>query len=236
ILLILKELKIKSNSYFPDLKITESFDNWLNDLEKIEDQTLWDRIYLNLQFDIMNWMKLIIIVSDTNSKNYFESLSVEDETRKNIESGNLRLKEELEIKTKQYSNKILFNLMLINSKSGISMYNYNFSEEILDPDLIGGFLTAIRSFGEEVSKKEAAMKKLSYEYFEIELVEGEFTRAALITMGFPDELTIKKLNKFLNKFESKYRVELELFAGNVLVFEGAKDLVQEIFLKQNSKY
>ena len=52
------------------------------------------------------------------------------------------------------------------------MYTHNFTEKTLDSDLIGGFLSAIQSFGAEISKEETTMKKLSYEHFEIELLEG----------------------------------------------------------------
>ncbi|MFX0142254.1 MAG: hypothetical protein ACFFDN_51925, partial [Candidatus Hodarchaeota archaeon] len=234
IILLLKELKNKSYSYFPDLRITESFEKWSVDLEKIrdKDEEIWERTYLNLQFFILAWLDAIIVFSETNTKNYFESPAVVEETLKNIEWGNAKLKEDLINKTKQYSRNILFALMVIHKNTGLSIYNHNFKGETLDSDLISGFLTAIRSFGAELSKKETAMKRLSYEYFEIQIEEGEFVNPALITLGFPDELTIKLLNDFLIRFETRYRNELEDFSGNVSLFLDTKDIIQDIFLKK----
>ncbi len=233
LILLLKELKNKSFSYFPDLKITESFEKWLGDLNVIREkgEMIWDRTYLNLQYFILAWLESIIVFSETSTRNYLESPAVVEETLKKIQWGNAKLREELKNKTNQYSREILFALMIIHKLGGLSIYNQNFKGEELDSDLIGGFLTAIQSFGAEVSKKETVMKRLSYEHFEIELEEGEFVRPALITLGFPDELTIKRLNEFRIKFETKYRKDLEVFTHNVSIFEETKDLVEEIFLK-----
>ena len=230
--MLLKELKNKSYSYFANVNFTESFNQWAEDLGRLKEKEIWDRTYINLQYFILTWLEGIIVFSETNTKNYLESPSVDAETANNIKSGNDLLKGQLERITKLYSNKILFALMVIYKVGGLSIYTHNFKGEMLDSDLIGGFLTAIRSFGAELSKKETAMKKLSYEDFEIELVDGEFTTPALITLGFPDPITIKNFNEFLVKFETKFRKDLEQFSGNVSIFRDTKDLIDEIFLKE----
>ncbi|MHA1385114.1 MAG: hypothetical protein ACTSR3_15300, partial [Candidatus Helarchaeota archaeon] len=195
IMVILQELKDKSNSYFSNLTLCDDISGWLAQFEKIKQRKVEDRIYLNLIYDILGWMDSVIVFSETNSKNYLESPSIDDETHKKIEYGNLKLKKELKTKMLKYSNDILYALMLINKGNGVNIFTYIFSGEELDGDLISGFLTAIQSLGIEVTKKATAMKKLSYEDFEIELREGEFIRAALITTGFPDSLTKKRLDE-----------------------------------------
>ena len=52
ILILLKELKKKSISYFPDLKLQQTFEKWLYILEEIREKVeeVWEKTYLNLQF------------------------------------------------------------------------------------------------------------------------------------------------------------------------------------------
>ena len=238
ILLVLKELNIKSDSYFTGLKVTQifssMFNNWINQLDKIKEEEIWERTYINLQYDILSWMDAIIILSETNSKTYFENPDADEQTKKNIEAGNSQLRQQLSTMNKEYSRNILFALMLINKVSGLSMYNHNFKpEKGLDSDLIGGFLTAIQSFGMELGAeaKETGMQKLSYQHFEIGLQEGKYTMAALITSGMPNQLTIKRQKEILIKFEKEFEVNLENFVGDVSPFKDAEKLVNEIFLK-----
>ncbi len=239
ILLVLKELNIKSNSYFAGLKITQiftsMFNNWITELDKIKEEKIWERTYINLQYDILSWMDAIIILSETNSKTYFENPDADDQTKKNIEAGNSQLRQQLSQMNREYSRNILFALMLINKVSGLSMYNHNFKpEKGLDSDLIGGFLTAIQSFGMELGAeaKETGMQKLSYQHFEIGLQEGKYTMAALITSGMPNQLTIERQKEILIKFEKEFEVDLEKFVGDVSIFNEAEKLVNEIFLKK----
>ncbi|MHA1380840.1 MAG: hypothetical protein ACTSRG_20940 [Candidatus Helarchaeota archaeon] len=236
ILILIKELNIKLSKYFPDLKITEIFtalfNNWIKELGEIKDEEVWDRTYLNLQYDILNWMDGIVTISETNSKIYFDSPSADSTTIKNIKAGNEQLKEQINLMNKHYSRNILFALMLVNKTSGLSMYNHNFTDKSLDSDLIGGFLTAIQSFGSELSNaKETGMQKLSYQHFEIQLQEGKHTVAALITSGIPNPITIEKQKDILAQFEEKYATDLENFVGDVGKFEKVKELIKNIFLK-----
>lgn len=231
VIILLKELKIKSDSYFPNLKLIESFNNRLNDFEKIKDGKIWDRTYINLQFDILDWLEKIIIFSETQSKNYFELPSASEETCKNIENGNLKLKEELKAKNEQYEKKILFTLMVIDKAGGLNLYNHNFAQESLDSDLISGFLTAIQSFGAELSgeKEESSMTSLAYQNFQIALDDREKIRAALILKGPPTAYITKKLKDYLGEFESNFKDELERWAGNISLFKPADELIKRIF-------
>jgi len=237
ILLLLKELNIKLSKYFPDLKITEIFrallTNWISELEKIKGEKIWERTYLNLQYDILNWMDGIITISETNSKTYFDSPTSDRTTIENIKLGNSQLKKQVDLMNRHYSQRILFALMMVNKTSGLSMYNHNFTEKSLDSDLIGGFLTAIQSFGTELSSdaKETSMQKLSYQHFEIRLEEGTYTVAALITSGIPNQLTIDRLKIMPQEFEKKFESKLQYFTGDVSAFDKTKDMVNTIFLK-----
>jgi len=92
-------------------------------------------------------------------------------------------------------------------------------------------LTAIQSFGTELSPdaKETAMQKLSYKHFEIQLQEGRYVIAALITSGYPIPLTTQQLKKILFNFEEKFEDSLEKFTGEISRFEETKTMVEKIF-------
>ena len=67
--------------------------------------------------------------------------------------------------------------------SGICLRELGAQDTDLEPDLISGFLSAIQSFGTELSKEEVPMKKIAYKNLEIELYLGETTICALLARG-----------------------------------------------------
>ncbi|MHA1359672.1 MAG: hypothetical protein ACTSRC_16265 [Candidatus Helarchaeota archaeon] len=234
ILLLLKELQIKSESYFHDSKLTASISARFKELEQLQGKEIFARTYLNLQFDVQTWMEAVIVFAETNAKIYYES-AIDQNTRNEISAGILKLREDLYRMSTAYSRKILFTLMLIHKNTGLSLFTYNFSEQELDSDLISGFLTAIQSFGKEVSKQETRMRRLSYEHFEIILADGDLTVAALTTTGHPNIQVTEAVDKFIQQFEIHYHQGLETFRGNVAQFDGTRTLVEEIFLTLSSE-
>lgn len=229
ILILLKELKIKAQSYFPNLKLTEDLNKWFEWLEEYQTQGIWTRTYKNLQYDIQTWMESIIIFSETNAKIYYEA-ALDQITQDEISNETARLKQSLYQLALLYSKSILYTFMLIHKNSGLSLFTYDFSEQTLDPDLISGFLQAITSFGAEISHEETQMRKLSYEHFEIEITDGYYCIGALVTSGFPNQYTSTALSQFVQQFENKFQRELDAFIGNVSQFGEARTLVQETFL------
>jgi len=229
ILILLKELQIKAQSHFPDLKLTETLNQWFARLEKQQGKELNLRTYLNLQFDLQTWTESIIIFAETNAKIYYEA-AIDQATRDEIARETVRLKESLYQIALQYSKRILYTFMLIHKNTGLSLFNFNFAEQLLDSDLISGFLQAITSFGAEISREETKMKRLSYETFEIELTDGNSTVGALVTSGLPNYLTSTALAQFVQRFETRFKHELDSFGGNVSQFALAGELIREIFL------
>ncbi|NVM29674.1 MAG: hypothetical protein HWN65_12600 [Candidatus Helarchaeota archaeon] len=229
LILLLNELKIEASLYFSDLDLTKSYNNWINELESIKDKKIYDRTYLNLQFDLLKWMEEIIFLSETNSKIYYESPTTDVDICNEIGMRIFKLKQDQISKSKAYARKILFALMINYKQSGINLYNYDFTGETLEHDLVSGFLTAIQRFGSTISKRETTMKKLSYRHFEIEIEEDEFTVTALITLGYPNRVIINKLKEFVNKFEKQHKKELHDFSGNVTLFEDTKKLLKKYF-------
>jgi hypothetical protein len=99
----------------------------------------------------------------------------------------------------------------------------------LDPDLISGFLTAVQSFGSELSSEKTEMKKLAYKDFEIELNVGDYVRAALFLIGPGTKWLINNLVTFINSFEQQFGEVLKDWHGDVSQFTTAPELVKEIF-------
>ncbi|MHA1798461.1 MAG: hypothetical protein ACTSVY_08420, partial [Candidatus Helarchaeota archaeon] len=129
----------------------------------------------------------------------------------------------------KYSKNILKYLMVIHKETGLTIYEKGFYGTEFDPDLIGGFLTAIQNFGSEISSQETAMKKLVYKDFQIELEDGDYIRAALILNGEPTKYLIKNLLKFVNSFENTFRDELQDWAGNLKIFREKEDALSDLF-------
>lgn len=229
ILILLRELQIKAQSYFPDIKLLESLNKWYSQFESLQGKEIFAKTYLNLQYDIQDWMDDVITFTETNAKIYYESTSLDEATRNEITQGISKLTEKLNQHALQYSQNILFSLMLIHKNTGLTVFNHNFTEEAPDPDLLSGFLTAIGGFGREI-KEETTMRKLTYEHFEIELIDGGLITGALITTGQSNPITIRSLNEFVRRFEIQYRQQLLEFSGNVSQFNPAAELIQQIFL------
>ncbi|GAG89325.1 unnamed protein product, partial [marine sediment metagenome] len=106
---------------------------------------------------------------------------------------------------KKYSKRILKFLLVINNLSGLTMFQHAFAKGVIDSDLISGFLTAIQSFGMELSTEGSSeMTKLAYKNFEIELNVGDHIRAALFLSGEASKFLVRNLVTFINDFERTY--------------------------------
>jgi len=228
----LNNLVLISRKNFPDLDISTNIEEIKQIFQNsnIEKFSLRDK--LDLQFNSINWAHDILKFGENNAKLYINSNTAESNPKilKKLEWSFNRTKENLLNLEKRYISNILTHLMVITKISGVVLTAYSFIEEELEGDLIGGFLTAIQSFGLEISKKETPMKKLSYQDFEIELEDGEYVRIALISQGQPIPLLRQKLTEFCNRFESYFHSDLENFHGDITEFkEKTPKIINEIF-------
>ncbi|MFX1295607.1 MAG: hypothetical protein ACFFD2_12250, partial [Promethearchaeota archaeon] len=230
---LLNDLLPETKTYFSDLSLTNSIEKWMSKIRKKSDKKLDNRTYINLQYNILNWMDELIKFIETTSKIYVDSLVIIQKIIVDILKENelvkLKLKEELSKKRKAYSKKILFSLIITYNKSGIIIFQHNFTNEILNNELIGGFLSAIQSFGSEITKKDTSMRKLEYEQFSIQLEKGKNTMSALITSGYTTTYDIKNLKEFVVTFEEKFKRELKEFNGNVSPFNETETLINQFF-------
>lgn len=228
----LNNLIMISKKQFPELDISSNIQKTKQKLVELKHEKITQRILAYLQYNIINWANKILDFGENNTKLYLSSNSFEGnpEIIKKIEWSFNRIKNNLNNIEKQYISNILTHLMIIMKKSGVVLIANSFIEEDLEGDLIGGFLTAIQSFGLEISKKETSMKKLSYQDFEIEIEDGNYIRIALILQGQPIPLISQKLNNFCSNFESHFESLLQNFDGDISLFlEETPKIINEIF-------
>ena len=130
------------------------------------------------------------------------------------------------------------HLLVIMKDSGTCLVDRAYSEMSIDADLVSGFLTAIASFGKEVSqdrnhpvtgskssKDEATV--FDYQDFKILIIDGTRVRCALILSMAPTDNLKQNLLKFVQMFEKQY--PLEGWNGNLTVFQGVDDLIEAAF-------
>ncbi|MHA1369350.1 MAG: hypothetical protein ACTSRA_06510, partial [Promethearchaeota archaeon] len=138
----------------------------------------------------------------------------------------LEAEKELPIKEVQ---KRLRHLFVFDKEKSLCLFYQPFRDvDLIEPQLIGGFISAITSFGGQFDK-EAKLRTLEYQSFKILLEETEMGRYTLLIEG-EDHKTIHDLfNEFIMKFESEYIEEMEKFVGNTEGFKDAYKIVQDTF-------
>jgi len=125
--------------------------------------------------------------------------------------------------------RIIRYLLIIHKDNGLVLFTHGFGKFQFDSDLVGGFLTAIQSFGVEISQKATPVTKLAYGAFELELKAGNFITVAIVLAGKGTELIRKKLNTFTGDFERKFKTNLEQWDGNIDAFKEIEPVVNKLF-------
>jgi len=118
--------------------------------------------------------------------------------------------------------------LFVFHKSGVCLFYQPFTELSIDPQLIAGFISAISSFG-ETFEKEARLKVLEYQSFKILLQESVVCKYALLFTGDLNPKLSELLNTFIGEFESKFRVSLSEFNGNISMFTMASEIMNNVF-------
>ncbi|MHA1386558.1 MAG: hypothetical protein ACTSR3_22630, partial [Candidatus Helarchaeota archaeon] len=232
IIILLKEIKIKLNRSIPGLIITEQLEDFIEEFQRDyrEGEPVSKKISINLQFQVINWLKEINKIACSNLETFRQTFPEKDGKIQKICSIIDEKTPQIDALKEKYISKILHYLMIFDRKSGLTVFEHNFTESSLDPDLLSGFLTAIQSFGAEISQEETSVTKLAYKNFEIILDEKGKVRGALILNGSPLNKVLKKLNEFISKFELKFREILNNWTGDVGLFGSANELIKKIFL------
>ncbi|MHA1310605.1 MAG: DEAD/DEAH box helicase [Candidatus Helarchaeota archaeon] len=127
-----------------------------------------------------------------------------------------------------FCKKVKYFLVL-HKISGVPIYSYNFSLNDLDSSLISGYLTAISSFGLEISGGiQTNVKKMEYDKMKILIQEGENIRATIILEEGYDEWVLERLKIFIENVENKF-TNLQNWNGDLNMFRNIGKMFNEVF-------
>ncbi|NVM04912.1 MAG: hypothetical protein HWN67_21505 [Candidatus Helarchaeota archaeon] len=143
-----------------------------------------------------------------------------------------KFKDKLNQNINEYFRDNLLALLIMSKDSGKVIYNH-VRDELISPDLIGGFLTAIQDFGNELFSKDSPIRELCYKDFKIKIEDGKYTRVVIVLLDNPNEIFKKsiseKMRDFLFSFELINRKKLENWKCRTDVFDDTDALFQEFF-------
>lgn len=226
---LLNEIERRRERDLPNLPLDVS--QWTSIFEPIAqpDAAIAEQSVNNLEYDIYTDLKKVGELIHSNLELYKAAFHDDLKTIHTIENKYQQLLTTIAELEKKYSKRILTFLLIIEHRSGVTLFQHNFAGRELDPDLVSGFLTAVQSFGSELGTEKTEMKKLAYKDFEIELNIGDYIRAALFLDGKSTKYLITTLVTFINSFEQQFGEALKNWHGEVSQFDTAPNLVKEIF-------
>ena len=124
--------------------------------------------------------------------------------------------------------------LFILNDSGLTMYSYDFQEEkVIDDQLVGGFLSAINSFCQEMFSTKGYLERVKYQDYTI-LMEpfGESCICSYVIKG-DSYLASKRLIRLIDEItESPLYADFEEIKNTGLVkfdYEEMKSMITEIF-------
>ncbi|NVM55678.1 MAG: hypothetical protein HWN66_18405 [Candidatus Helarchaeota archaeon] len=184
---------------------------------------------IELRFKSIQWLKKIHELIQYHIKTYQDIYSDINQISIKFTAGLNRIGERILIHEEKYALGILFYLMILDKKSGITLFERNLGDLRINSDLVGGFLHALQNFGTELSASETSMKTLTYENYQFQIETGNLIRAALILRGAPNQFIITRLKQFVKQFEQNFEEAIKYFSGNIDAFRPASALFEVLF-------
>ncbi len=130
----------------------------------------------------------------------------------------------------------LSRFLVLHHGSGIAIFD-PFKDKGMDASLFGGFLQALQAFAIDVASNsddsalpsQAQLSEITYEGFRVIIHDGAYTRTALVYRGIPSDTLKDKIQTFSARFEERFSQQLEKRGYEPAIFDGANDLLEEIF-------
>jgi len=128
----------------------------------------------------------------------------------------------------------IISRILIMAPGGVLCYSKNFigkiqkDENVIEEDLVGGFLNAISSFAKEI--QGGAIDSLNFRNFNfIYSYDEEFGCMFVLVIDIDDseEEARTKLELMKNEFMGRYRENIRTFSGCISVFDEFDEFVEE---------
>ncbi|MHA1472619.1 MAG: hypothetical protein ACTSQW_05935, partial [Promethearchaeota archaeon] len=120
----------------------------------------------------------------------------------------------------------LEHILVLYKGTGTCVFFKSYGSEQIDPELIGGFLSAVSSFGKEMATQET-LNEISYGDKMLLLADGGLIRVALV-LGKKASLILRRhLKEFIGAFEKAYNDILPNWRGQLNPFRSAGTIVDE---------
>lgn len=234
--LILNELSNQIETSYLKNKLSADIVKSKDKFEKQKGEQCSEELAIKTEFNAINWIKTAHQITQSKYGVYKDTFNANSSSAsKNLEDRINSIADEITALENAYMRHILRYLMIIHKENGLVLYTQGFGGIEFDSDLVGGFLTAIQSFGIEISQKETPVTKLEYKDFELELKDGKFVRNAIVLAGKGTELIRGKLRSFTEEFEQKFKSTLEKWDGNIDAFKKLKPNVYKAFNLEESE-
>ena len=112
---------------------------------------------------------------------------------------------------------------------GRAVLSYTFGEESqVEPALVAGLFSAITSFAKEAVRSEQLLKTIDHGDVVLTIEYAKWVFAAIFADSTSTELR-KKLSDYLGDFESRYSKTLPKWLGNLDLFSGETQIVDDKF-------
>ena len=216
---------------FPDSPLISSIKDTNTNLMASHqpDSLVKEQFEVELQFKLLNWLHKVSEMIQSYINTYQDTFDDINQISGELNTGLHLIKQKIQEHEKIYGLGIISYLLILDKKSGISFFEKNFGDLHINPDLVGGFLHALQSFGTELSEAETSMKTLTYENYQFQIETGSYVRIALILRGTPNDFVRAGLQEFLKQFEKNFEEDVKTFTGNIQAFGPAGALFSAIF-------
>jgi len=119
--------------------------------------------------------------------------------------------------------------ILIEKSGSLNVFEQVFTNRSIESTLITGFLSAIRSFGIELTNSEDKTQTIKLEYKDLKILMSEFKDFRLIfIMGdVPSQHFLQSITDLSIDIEEKFGDSLKNFDGSTVPFESVEDLLKK---------
>ncbi|MBA7520187.1 hypothetical protein ES705_12280 [subsurface metagenome] len=121
----------------------------------------------------------------------------------------------------------LEHILVLYKGTGTCIFFKSYGSEQIDPELIGGFLSAVSSFGKEMKTQEA-LNEISYGDKMLLLADGEYIRVALVLGRKASLILHRHLKEFIDIFGKMFKDDLPNWRGQLNPFKNAGLIVDEV--------
>ncbi|MBN2153106.1 MAG: GTP-binding protein [Candidatus Lokiarchaeota archaeon] len=121
----------------------------------------------------------------------------------------------------------LRHLYVFHEESGVCLYYHPFTDAVVDPQLISGFISAITSFGGKF--EETSLKELVFKEYRILMETSGPCKFAVLIVRQASPILNNRIEGFIKTFMKTYGDALKDWIGNVRIFKDAEMLVRSVF-------